>query len=141
LKPLAIAMSAAVLTHPRSFKMRVSVLAVLASLAASATADSMRVDTWCTLTQCNSGTARWDSAYGSYWLDANEGCRDPPNVPGMNSICMDWGNKRAHFFFDNQPKRCLRMTEDYEWNAFADCNRGLGPSCRRSIWSEVACNW
>jgi hypothetical protein len=120
--------------------MRTGILAVLVTLAATATADLMRVDTWCDPSHCDSSTARWTSGFGEYYLNANEGCRDPPNVPSMTQLCVDWGNKRAHFYFEGQPRRCMRMTADYDWNAFANCH-DLVMQCRRSEWTEVSCNW
>jgi hypothetical protein len=110
--------------------MRFPILAALAPLFTLAAADYMNVKTSCGPWTCSSSGV-WHSAYGAYPIDANEGCRDPPDVPGMNSICMDWGSKRAHFFFDNQPKRCLVKGPDTSCGNW-DCY---------SQWSEVACTW
>jgi hypothetical protein len=110
------------------------------ALATGAAADRMLTTTSCPnigLGACNS-QGEWISAYGNFFLDANEGCRDPPDVPGMWSICMDWGNGRAHFFFDGQAKRCLKRTgADFDVGPCADTSR----HCSRQWWEEVACTW
>jgi hypothetical protein len=112
--------------------MRLPTLAVLVSLAALAAADYMDVTTTCPTPFACASTGLWHTDFSSYYgIDANEGCRDPPGVPGLNSLCMDWENQRAHFFFDGQGKRCLKKGPDY------DCMNG---NCR-SRWSEVACSW
>ncbi|KAK4124570.1 hypothetical protein N657DRAFT_644809 [Parathielavia appendiculata] len=109
--------------------MRLRTLAVLSCLASFATADYMIARTEC-FARCDSRASTWYTAYGSYWIDANEGCRDPPDVPAMNQICMDWGNQRGHFYFDGQSRRCIRKTS--EW---AEGTRAV------SRWDEVACTW
>ncbi|KAK4124568.1 hypothetical protein N657DRAFT_644806 [Parathielavia appendiculata] len=88
----------------------------------------------CHPTSCDS-EGYWYTAFGSYRIDANEGCRDPPDVPSMNTICMDWGNKRGHFYFDGQAKRCIRMTSDTPFGC------GPGATCAFSNWDEVSCTW
>lgn len=30
-------------------------------------------------------------------------------VLGLQNICMDWGNKRMHFYFAGQNKRCAKF--------------------------------
>ncbi|KAK4149870.1 hypothetical protein C8A00DRAFT_18496 [Chaetomidium leptoderma] len=115
--------------------MRLPTLAVLAPLVTLAVADYMEVNTFCNSFACTSHSGRWHSGYGTYSIDANEGCRDPPDVPGMYRICMDWKSGRGHFLFDRQAKRCLRKTEDKPYR----CD---DPGwCTRSVWSEVACAW
>ncbi|KAL3953926.1 hypothetical protein ACCO45_011882 [Purpureocillium lilacinum] len=55
----------------------------------------------------------WRSAvfytdYGAYdFNNANSGCYGIP-VPGMVEFCLDTVEKRAHFRFEGQGKRCLR---------------------------------
>ncbi|KAH7320761.1 hypothetical protein B0I35DRAFT_459505 [Stachybotrys elegans] len=44
----------------------------------------------------------------------------------MWEICMDWGNRRGHFYFDGQSKRCLVQT--YDGGLYRE-------------WSEVGCWW
>ncbi|KAK3899491.1 hypothetical protein C8A05DRAFT_18079 [Staphylotrichum tortipilum] len=109
-------------------------VALLVTLATLAAADYMVVETYCDVFNCTSQNSVWYTAFGSYPINANEGCRDPSDVPGMNQLCMDWGRQRGHFFFDGQGRRCLRKTEDKE-------NHCAGAVCHRSIWSEVACTW
>lgn len=74
----------------------------------------------------------WVDAFGSYGLfDGNEGCRDNPGPPGMSSICFDWGNRRGHFFYVNQPKRCFKQI----WTRDPESARAIAD------WSETPCTW
>ncbi|KAK3899492.1 hypothetical protein C8A05DRAFT_36893 [Staphylotrichum tortipilum] len=68
------------------------------------------------------------------YLDVDTGCSDR-GVPGMNRLCMDWGNKRGHFFFDGQGRRCIRKGDDRPYS----CNALKG--CVKSTWGEVGCSW
>lgn len=115
---------------------------VLAALTVTAKADWWRIDTYCTTTSCDSWPAVWyTDNTGGYDFNANEGCRSP-GVPGVEIFCIDWGNKRGHFQAVpqlNQPKRCLRMSADYDYSSRPGC--GSTGSCRRSEWRETACNW
>ncbi|KFY64055.1 hypothetical protein V496_03488 [Pseudogymnoascus sp. VKM F-4515 (FW-2607)] len=108
------------------------------ALATGAAADRLMTTTSCPWTgRCNS-SGEWISAFGTHWLDANEGCRDPPDVPGMTSICMDWGNGRGHFYFENQGKRCLKKTgPDFDVGPCGDTTK----QCSRQWWDEVAYTW
>jgi hypothetical protein len=85
---------------------------------------------------CDSSNALWHTAYGAFPINANEGCRDP-DVPGMTSICFDWGNGRGHFYFQGQGKRCFRKWSDLEVGL---CWDELG-RCSILRWNEVACTW
>lgn len=108
------------------------------ALATSVTADRMKTSTKCPAEGGCDSQGEWISAFGTYPLDANEGCRDPPDVPGLLSICMDWGDGRAHFFFENQPKRCLKKTgADFD---VGPCS-GSFYTCSKQWWDEVACTW
>lgn len=74
----------------------------------------------------------WIDAYGSYGMfNGNEGCHSDPGPPGMLSACFDWGNRRAHFYYINQPKRCLSQM----WSRDPEFNHGLAE------WVEVPCTW
>jgi hypothetical protein len=55
------------------------------------------------------------------------------NVPGLNSVCWDWGNRRAQFFSDGQGKRCLRP--------WSDLNLDYATGYSVARWKEVACDW
>jgi hypothetical protein len=56
----------------------------------------------------------------------------------MNNICIDWAQNRAHFYFDNQGKRCL---QHQEWIPDDTCSGTPQCSSYTSIWREVACTW
>jgi hypothetical protein len=120
--------------------MRFTTLAIFAPLVALAAADYMVVNTVCySDSACSSQDGTWYSGYGTYSIDASDGCRNPGAVPAMYNLCVDWANSRAHFFFNGQPKRCLRKTEDGEYWC-PPLPRTI-PVCYRSVWSEVACTW
>jgi hypothetical protein len=87
--------------------MRLDILGLMAVLVATVAADAMVSYTMCLAGPCHSQRAIWYTAYGSFGVDAREGCRDT-NVPAMWQLCVDWGNSRGHFMFDGQPKRCIR---------------------------------
>lgn len=113
--------------------MRLSTIMLpLAGLIARVAADELTVLTHCGIGACDSSKAMWHSMMGQFPINANEGCRDPPDVPSLNSICFDWGNGRAHFYYDNQPKRCLQ-----KWTS-----NGLNwPDLSMQGWKEVTCTW
>lgn len=110
--------------------MRLPIVTVLASFAPIVAADFMIVLTKCVIQPWCNSQGTWYTGYGAYTIDANEGCRDPVDVSSMNTLCMDWGNQRGHFFFDNQPKRCIRKTSE-----------DLHSDIWLSRWEEVACTW
>jgi len=114
--------------------MRFDILAVLAALAMNASADRMEVFTKCAACKnCDSSTALFYTDYGTYKVNAEEGCRRT-KVPGMVKFCVDWGKRRAHFKISGQSKRCL--TQDLE-NPYG-C-----PSvqCFKTTWKEIPCHW
>ncbi|KXX75775.1 hypothetical protein MMYC01_207442 [Madurella mycetomatis] len=105
------------------------------AFATTVAADEMTVVTTCPLFgACNSFNALWHSAYDNFWVNANEGCRDPSH-PDMTELCMDWGNQRAHFYFAGQGKRCLRLFSSV---GIGQC---YGAPCTIQRWHEVTCNW
>ncbi len=111
----------------------VPTLAALASFATIAAADSFEVGTVCGYGSCDSW-GWWNTCCGRYWVDdANDGCHYGTyiGVPGMNTLCMDWNNRRAHFYFDGQGKRCIAQ------NSESTDQHGVV----RAIWLEVLCNW
>ncbi|KAK4118064.1 hypothetical protein N657DRAFT_545558, partial [Parathielavia appendiculata] len=85
--------------------MRLFGLALVAALAARASADAMASYTECTLSHCSSHQAVWYTDYDSQDISADEGCRT--GASGMREFCVDWGNGRGHFFYGNGPKRCF----------------------------------
>lgn len=110
----------------------------LLALATSAAADELTVVeryNWNGATHDRS-IAAWTSGYGHYDFNGNGGCGGRNAVPSMREYCLDWGAGRGHFFFDNQPKRCLSkwkeqsmptglvQTDVYIWR-----------------WKEVPCSW
>jgi len=111
--------------------MRLSTIA-LPLLAAHAAADQVLVYTTCGLV-CNSQHAIWNTNFGHYRIDANEGCRSSGQVPSLRSFCFDWGRERAHFFFSGQGKRCLKMRSSLGFG-----HTGVGSAQR---WVEVPCTW
>lgn len=114
-----------------------AVLASLVAIAAPALADSMDVTTDCYVADPCDSRATWHAETGDYHnQNVNDGCRNL-DVYGMTSICVDWHNNRASFYFVGQNKRCMRMTHngdeyDCPWNDH---------KCRDSHWDEVPCDW
>ncbi|UKZ74919.1 hypothetical protein TrVFT333_002589 [Trichoderma virens FT-333] len=110
--------------------MRMQYLSALTALSSGVTADYLNVVTNCgVFGNCGSEKAVWYTDFGYNPVDANEGCRDP-NIPNMNTLCMDWGNRRGHFFFDGQGKRCIQERAVAEYGDFSF-----------STWAEVVCSW
>ncbi|KAH6869714.1 hypothetical protein BKA70DRAFT_1131620 [Coprinopsis sp. MPI-PUGE-AT-0042] len=106
---------------------------VTALSTGSALADHMTTYTGCPLIGACNSPGKFITAFGTWDVDANEGCRDP-DVPGMYQLCVDWGNNRGHFFFDNQAKRCLRQVSSTAYG----CGGG---TCWCGEWDEVGCSW
>ncbi|KAK4104267.1 hypothetical protein N658DRAFT_249104 [Parathielavia hyrcaniae] len=113
-------------------------LLLLSPLAHLAAADYLMVHAVCTATSCNYLDGRWHSAFGAHFVDPRGGCHDPPYVPGMTELCMDWPYGRGHFYFTGQAKRCLRIQS-------VSVDPSCGPSsqirCDDYRWDEVACTW
>ncbi|KAF7173095.1 hypothetical protein CNMCM5623_005341 [Aspergillus felis] len=70
--------------------------------------------------------------------DFNDGCRQR-NIPGVTSLCMDWGLRRAHLFTDSGARHCYSQRSQ-AWI------RGNGPDQGQGAiwyyqWTEVACTW
>ncbi|RBA19747.1 hypothetical protein FPRO05_09047 [Fusarium proliferatum] len=112
--------------------MRLDITAVLASLALTASADRMEVFTTCAGWTCRSNDAWFYTDYGTYKVNADTGCRGT-SVPAMVEFCVDWDNRRAHFRFSGQGKRC--MVQDSE-SAY-----GCAATCYKTTWREIPCNW
>ena len=54
----------------------------------------------------------------------------------MYELCLDWAHARAHFYFNNQGKRCLQL-DSSSTPSFCPPNH----SCWDYLWLEVACTW
>lgn len=114
--------------------MRFDILATLAALASGAVADRMEVFTECAaFGQCSSANAFFYTDYGTYRVDANTGCRGT-SVPGMIEFCVDWDNRRAHFVYNGQNKRCLIQRSETVYGCAAQ-------QCWKTTWEEVGCSW
>ncbi|KAH7263764.1 hypothetical protein BKA59DRAFT_506780 [Fusarium tricinctum] len=117
--------------------MRFNITAIIAALASTAAADRMEVFTDCAaFGQCDSSGGTFYTDFGTYKVNANEGCRRT-SVPAMTEFCMDWGNRRGHFRYSGQGnKRCL--VQDSENTAACGSS---GTDCYKTTWKEVACFW
>jgi len=118
--------------------MRLPTLAVLAPLVSFAAADKLVVNVECNTIRCSYLDGRWHSAFGKYFVDGKDGCHDPPYVPGLNDLCLDWALGRGHFYFDGQRKRCLSHHGRYDQPDYV-CPPNT--NCFRWTWDEVACTW
>lgn len=113
--------------------MKITLPAILVAALGTQTvlADYAILYTTCDIFTCNS-RYMWVDAYGSYGLfDGNEGCRSDPGPPGILSICFDWSNRRSHFYYVNQPKRCLAQI----WSRDPESNHAIAD------WNETPCTW
>jgi hypothetical protein len=113
-----------------------SLVTAALAFATAASADRMIVHQYCLTLICNN-PATFITAYGEYNVDASDGCRDP-DVPGMWSLCVDERNARAHFYFDNQPKRCMVETGN-DWQTCSDDFQWA--TCSIIYYDEVPCTW
>ena len=111
-------------------------LAFIALAPPAAVADELTTVSWYWWWNWFHPYGLWTTGYGTYPVNPEEGCRDPADVPGLNSVCFDWGNKRAHFYFDNQNKRCLSQ---WHWADIGPCVDNNYCSIQR--WVEVPCTW
>lgn len=111
-------------------------LAGLALATASSAADSLVTTTACPSVGACDSRGVFTTKYGKYSIDANKSCRTPP-VPAMTRLCMDWGKGRAHFYFKNQGKRCMKKGPDRDVGPCGDSSK----KCSRQTWDEVSCTW
>ena len=128
-------------THP-PITMRLTTTSILAACASLVSADYMQItsyncrrlgDTGC------SHTGAFFTSSSNYQINGNEGCRDWPGIPGVRQLCIDWTQRRSHFYFEGQAKRCMyisRFEDDF-------CrNTGVpGKECYWTRWTEVSCTW
>lgn len=75
------------------------------------------------------------TGFGTLLVPATAGCHYD-QVPGMPEFCMDWRENRAHFVFDNQPRRCLQR----QYSRQDDWCQG-DRHCTFVIFEEVPCTW
>ncbi len=117
--------------------MRLPTLAVLAPLIPLAAADKLVTTVICLPSLCSYINGWWYTGYGSYWALGTDGCHgaDQNGVPGLQDYCLDFSRSRGHFYFTNQPKRCLNVVS---WEPIENT-----PTQTTSLmtWEEVACTW
>jgi len=118
-------------------KLSIPALAAAAlSLAATASADSMYVDHVCLVTSC-SAKGYFTTSFGTFEVNAKDGCRTS-GVPYMNEFCIDEKRGRMHFRFNQQNKRCMKVTS----SDFEECNSGNSwATCSTDYYTEVPCTW
>jgi len=118
-------------------KLSIPALAAAAvSLAATAAADSMFVDHVCLLTEC-SAKGYFTTSFGTFEVNTKDGCRTS-GVPYMNEFCIDEKRGRMHFRFNQQNKRCMKVTSS-DWEL---CNPDfVWSSCSTDYYTEVPCTW
>ncbi|KAK0111134.1 hypothetical protein ONS95_001510 [Cadophora gregata] len=111
-------------------------LLVLATgLAVTVQADRWDITGLCSLFGCNYNTGKWYYNDGrSFNFNPNEGCR-VPYIPAVKEFCMDWGNRRAHFYEDSGKRRCMRQVRDDSTFCGTGClEADVG-------WADTACTW
>ncbi|KAF4452209.1 hypothetical protein F53441_4949 [Fusarium austroafricanum] len=113
--------------------MRFDITALLMALTMTASADRMEVFTECGGWTCMSYNAWFYTDYGTYKVNAEKGCRDT-SVPAMVEFCVDWDNRRSHFRFSGQGKRCLIQDSESAYG----CNAN---ACYKTTWKEIPCSW
>ncbi|KAK6211147.1 hypothetical protein QIS74_10411 [Colletotrichum tabaci] len=113
--------------------MRFEVATLIAALATTSVADLLWAVVECDWNgNCNRVHSTFYTSYGSYSVDASDGCRGT-SVPGMTEFCLDWSRSRGHFKYSHQSfKRCLVMTSITTLNP---------PGSSTSSWEERACTW
>lgn len=118
--------------------MRLSISSLIAglTLATTAAADSMYLQTYCFTLACTSN-GYFITAFGRYDVDGDNGCRQT-SVPGMIEFCIDEKRERMHFKFQGQEKRCMKVF-DSEWALCSDDNKFA--TCSSTSWDEVPCDW
>ncbi|KAK4032145.1 hypothetical protein C8A01DRAFT_20748 [Parachaetomium inaequale] len=114
-----------------------SIALAIVGLSATVAADYIAVVD--SATDDRAPTGIFVGGFGSYAVDASDGCRSNTGVPGMNTLCFGWSgfNRRGHFIFDGQAKRCFRMLDELG----VSTNPGLPNGYLLSQWAELACYW
>jgi hypothetical protein len=119
------------------FSTLVSTLATL--LATNVAADRMEAATHCHGTKCDADQSIFVvTKTNSTWaINANGGCRRTAMIPDM-SICVDWVEARAHYWFKEHKraeKFCIRRGEI---KPYLGCH---ADRCEKSVWEQVECEW
>lgn len=109
------------------------IVGVLATLATSGMADRMTIYEECSVTDCIRRNSLFFTDFGTYNIDASNGCRGT-SVPGMVEFCVDIPRNRAHFRFGNQNKRCMVLASKSSY----PCEYYY---CNRAEFVEVGCSW
>lgn len=121
-------------------KMHLKSIFVLATLSATAVADSVLVSKRCIFSAPTSWAcatiSTWYTNTNSYTVDSADACRSA-GVPYIYQVCFDWGKQRAHFLAQGQNKRCLKITSST--GGLKDC--GTNRKCEEWRWTEVPCTW
>ncbi|EQB51511.1 hypothetical protein CGLO_08942 [Colletotrichum gloeosporioides Cg-14] len=107
--------------------MRFSIAIITATLAAVCAADRMVTSRSCSSQLGCSYSGEYFVNSGRNFTFSDRGGCKTRGIPEMAEFCIDYGKSRAHFRFNHQHKRCLKVTA-----------RGPGT---RSEWSEVRCDW
>lgn len=115
--------------------MKFSILSIL-TIASTVSADYMWTRSRCgDAGNCSNVQGTWNTDTKLWYLDHTQGgCYKFPPVSGMTQLCIDWGRARGHFYFVDQPKRCIKKGED------SDCSKDAEKfTC--ATWNEVPCTW
>lgn len=118
--------------------MRVPTLAVLATLAVTATAVNLNIHYWHNGKDEEVRKGKYDY-YDQVWdhLDANDGCHGI-DIPSTK-LCLDYDQKRGHMD-DGKDKLCLQQTQDKEAENDDWCAGRMNMRfCRELIFEEVKC--
>ncbi|KAJ6785034.1 hypothetical protein PWT90_05883 [Aphanocladium album] len=118
--------------------MRILPAVLFAALACTTTAATLFTLTDCSGSWCQSRNSKFRNDYGSFNVDASEGCRST-TVPGVTRLCMDWRHRRGHFRYSNETSsRCLQPgsgTPKEDYPCFG------GHKCSELEFLEVPCSW
>lgn len=110
-------------------------LGTVLSFAAVTAADSMYVQQECFTAAC-SHVGEFITDYGRWFIyNMRDGCHGGQGVPGLEVICIDYTQARAHFKFSHQGnKRCMRG----DWTKDDAC--GIN-ACGTWWFHETPCTW
>ena len=125
-------------------KLSLAQVTVVAALSATATADKWKVNTMCQgPNPCQSTEGVWITSNAAYSFDATEGCREPIYLPIVSWYCLDWANKRGHYY-DDKGKNCMKIVkrETSNWDNDCDPKRPImAINCDTSWWEKTRCTW